>query len=168
MTDFELREIKEKVFADVKDIDSGNEDIRNGDIDDRDEGTGGVNCTNADTRVARTRNIDQTENVNHIGALDHIPINEGSEDEFELVGKGNHNWSYDTVSNNTFMSHPSVNENNKTNSNPKKRKSDQTGKENNDVEYNSFRNEIIETIKKTEAISISEREHLTKVKIKKS
>ena len=65
------------------------------------------------------------------------------------------------------MSHPSVNENSKTNSNPKKRKSDQTGKENNDVEYTSFRNEIIETIEKTEAISMSERENLTKVKLKK-
>ena len=66
------------------------------------------------------------------------------------------------------MSHPSVNENSKTNSNPKKRKSDQTGKENNDVEYTSFRNEIIETIEKIEAISMSKRENLTKVKIKKS
>ena len=56
----------------------------------------------------------------------------------------------------------------KTNSNPKKRKSDQTGKENNDVEYTSLRNGIIETIEKTEAISMSERENLTKVKVKKS
>ena len=55
----------------------------------------------------------------------------------------------------------------KTNSNPKKRKSDQTGKENN-VEYTSLRNEIIETIEKTEAISMSERENLTKVKVKQS
>ena len=31
-----------------------------------------------------------------------------------------------------------------------------------------FRNEIIETIEKTEAISMSERENLTKVKVKKS
>ena len=46
------------------------------------------------------------------------------------------------------MSHPSVNENSKTNSNPKKRKSNQTGKENNDVEYTSLRNEIIEFIEK--------------------
>ena len=51
------------------------------------------------------------------------------------------------------MSHPSVNENSKTNSNPKKRKSDQTGKENNDVEYTSFRNEITESIEKIEAVS---------------
>ena len=65
------------------------------------------------------------------------------------------------------MSHSSVNENSKTNSNPKKRKSDQTGKENNDVEYTLFRNEIIETIEETEAISMSEHENLTKVKIKK-
>ena len=41
-----------------------------------------------------------------------------------------------------------------------------TGKEKNDVEYTSFRNEIIETTEKTEAMS--ERENLTKVKIKKS
>ena len=44
----------------------------------------------------------------------------------------------------------------------------QTGYENNDAEYTSFRNEIIETIEKTEAISMSERENLTKVKVKKS
>ena len=53
--------------------------------------------------------------------------------------------SYDTTGNSTIMSHSSVNENSKTNSNPKKRKSDQTGKENNNVEYTLFRNEIIET-----------------------
>ena len=66
------------------------------------------------------------------------------------------------------MSHLSVNENSKTNSDPKKRKSDQTGKENIDVEYTSLKNEIIETIEKTEAISMSERENLAKVKVKKS
>ena len=66
------------------------------------------------------------------------------------------------------MSHSSVNENSKTNSNPKKRKSDQTGKENNDVEYTSFRNKIIEIIQKIEAISMSERKKITKVKVKKS
>ena len=53
MTDFELTEIKEKVIADVKDIDSGNVGIRDGDVDDRDEGTGSVSCTDAGTRVAR-------------------------------------------------------------------------------------------------------------------
>ena len=37
LTDFELRELKERVIADVKHIDSGNEDIRDGDADDRDE-----------------------------------------------------------------------------------------------------------------------------------
>ena len=42
LTDFELKEIKEKVMADVKDIDTGNVNIRVGDADDRDEGTGGV------------------------------------------------------------------------------------------------------------------------------
>ena len=46
------------------------------------------------------------------------------------------------------MSDPSVNENSKTNTNPKKRKSDRNGKANNDIEYTSFRNEIIETSKK--------------------
>ena len=46
-----------------------------------------------------------------------------------------------------------------------KNKSDRTGRENNDVEYTLFRKEIIiETIEKTEAISMSERENLTKVK----
>ena len=34
-TDFELRELKEKVIADVKDIDSGNVGIRDGHVDDR-------------------------------------------------------------------------------------------------------------------------------------
>ena len=37
LTDFELREIKEKVIADVKDIDSRNLGIRDGDVDDKDE-----------------------------------------------------------------------------------------------------------------------------------
>ena len=136
MTDFELSEISEKVIADVKDIDSGNVGIRVGDGDDRDKVTGGVSCTDADTRVARAIYVDQRENVNHIGALDHIPIDEGSEDEFELVGDGNHNVSYDTTGNNTIMSHPSVNENSNTKSNPKKRKSDRTRKENNDEKEN--------------------------------
>ena len=97
---------------------------------------------------------------------DDIPIDEGSVAEFELVREGNHNMSYDTTGNNTIMSHPSFNEN--TNNNSKKQKSDQTGKKNNDVEYTSFRNKIIETIEKTEAISMSERENLTNVKIHKS
>ena len=118
--------------------------------------------------MARARYVNQRENVNHIRALDDIPTDEGSEDEFELVGEGNHNVSYDTTGNKTIMSHPSVNENSKTNSDPKKRKSDRTGKENNDVEYTSYRGEIIETIEKTEAISMNEREYLTKVKINKS
>ena len=86
------------------------------------------------------------------------------------MDEGNHNVSYDTTGNN-IISHPSVKENSKTNRNPKKRKSDQTGKENNDVEYTSFRNETIETIEKIEAIRMSKRENLenlTKVKIKKS
>ena len=76
LTDFELREIKEKVVAHVKDIDSGNVGIGVLDVDNRDEGT------NADTRVARTRYVDQRENVNHIRALDDIPMDEGSEDKF--------------------------------------------------------------------------------------
>ena len=120
LTDVELREIKEKVIADMKDIDSGNVGIRDGDVDDRDEGTGSTSCTDADTRVARTRYVDQRENVNHTGTLDDIPIDEESGDEFELVGEGNHNMSYDTTSNNIIMSHLSVNENSKTNSNPEK------------------------------------------------
>ena len=91
LTDFEIREIKEKVITDVKDIDSENVGIRDEDIDDRNEGTGGVSCTDADTKVARTRYVDQRENANHIGALDNIPIDEGSEDEFELVGEGKRN-----------------------------------------------------------------------------
>ena len=158
LTDFELGKIKEKVIADMKDIDSGNGGIRDGDVDDRDERIGGVSSTDADTRVARISYVDQRENVNHIRALDDIPIDEGSEDEFELVGEGNHNVSYGTTGNTTVMYYPSVNENSKTNSNSKKRKSDRTEKENNDVEYTSFRNEVIETVEKTEAISMSDRE----------
>ena len=69
------------VIADVKDIDSGNVSIRDGSVDNRDEYTGGVSCTDADTRVPRTRNVDQRENVNHVGALDDIPIDKGSEDD---------------------------------------------------------------------------------------
>ena len=168
LTDIELREIKEKVIPDLKGIDSGNVGIKDGDVDDRDEDTGSTSCTDADTRVARKRYVDQRENVNHTGTLDDIPIDEESGDEFELLGEGNHNVHYDTTGNNIIMSHPSVNESSKTNSNPKKQKSDQTGKENIDVEYTSFRNEIIETIEKAEAIGMSERENLTKVKVKKS
>ena len=51
LTDIELRETKEKFIADVKDIDYGNVGIRDGDVDDRDEGTGGTSCPDADTRV---------------------------------------------------------------------------------------------------------------------
>ena len=81
------------------------------------------------------------------------------------MGEGNHNWSSDTTGNNNIVSEPSVNENSKTNYNPKKWKSDGTGKVNNDVEYTSFWNEIIETTEETVAISMSERVNLTKVKI---
>ena len=66
------------------------------------------------------------------------------------------------------MFHPSVNEKSKTNSNPKKRKTDQNEKENNDAEYILLRNEIVETTKKTEAVSMSEGENLTKVKLRNS
>ena len=74
LTDFELREIKAKVIANVKDIDSGNVGTRDGDVNNRDEGTGGTSCTDADTRVARERYVDQSENVNHTRTLDDIPI----------------------------------------------------------------------------------------------
>ena len=40
------------------------------------------------------------------------------------MSEGNHNVSYDTIGNNTIMSHPSVNENSKTNSSPLKQKND--------------------------------------------
>ena len=61
------------------------------------------------------------------------------------MGEGNHIVSYDTTDSNTIMSHPSINENSKTNSNRKKWKSDWTGNENNDVEYTFFRNKVTET-----------------------
>ena len=51
------------------------------------------------------------------------------------MGEGKHNVSYDTTDNNTIISHLSINKYSKTNSNPKKGKSDRTGKENSDVEY---------------------------------
>ena len=44
---------------DMKDIDSENAGIRDGDIDDSDEGTGGASRTEAGTREARTRNVYQ-------------------------------------------------------------------------------------------------------------
>ena len=74
LTDVELREIKEKAIADVKDIDSGNIGFKDGDVDDRDEGTGSTSGTYQDTRVVRTRYVDQRENVNHTGILDDIPM----------------------------------------------------------------------------------------------
>ena len=74
LTDFELREIKEKVIADIKVIDFGNVGIRDEDVNNRDEGIGSVSCIDVDTRVARTKYNDQRKNVNHIGALDDIPI----------------------------------------------------------------------------------------------
>ena len=138
------------------------------DITDTDEGTGDVCCTDAGTRVARTGYVDHRENVNHTRALDHISIYERFEDKFELVGEGKHNISYDTTDNNTIISHLSINKYSKTNSNPKKGKSDRTGKENSDVEYTLFRNKIIKNIAETEAISMSERENLRKIKINKS
>ena len=58
LTNFELREIKEKVIANVNCIDSGNVGIRNGNVDDRGEGTNGVKCTDADTKIAWTRYVD--------------------------------------------------------------------------------------------------------------
>ena len=51
LTDIELIEINEKVIADVKDIDSGNVGIRDGNVHDRDEGTGSTSCTDARTSM---------------------------------------------------------------------------------------------------------------------
>ena len=116
LKDIELREIKEKVIADVKDRDSGNVGIRDEDVDDRYEVIGSTSYTDADTSKMYA---DQRQNVNHTRSLDDIPIDERSGDEFELVREGNHNVSYDATGNNIIMSHPSVNEKSKTNSNPK-------------------------------------------------
>ena len=58
LTNSGFRETKEKVIADMKEIESENVGIRHGDVDDRDEGIGGVSCTDADIRVARTRYVD--------------------------------------------------------------------------------------------------------------
>ena len=84
------------------------------------------------------------------------------------MGLGKHNVSYDTTGNNSIISHLGVNENSKTNSNPKKTKEWLKWKRNNDVEDTSFRNETIGNIQKTEAIIRSKCENLTKVKIKTS
>ena len=51
------------------------------------------------------------------------------------MGEVKHNVSYDIADNNTIIPHLSINKYSKTNSNPKKGKSDRTGKENGDVEY---------------------------------
>ena len=47
-------------------------------------------------------------------------------------------------------------------------KNNQNEKENNDVEYILLRNEIVETTEKAEAVSMSEGENLTKVKLRNS
>ena len=83
----------------MKDTGSGNVSIRDGHVDDRDEGTGGTSCTYTDTRVSRTKYVDQRESVNDTGTLD-IPIDVGSGHEFELVRESNHNVNYDTTGNN--------------------------------------------------------------------
>ena len=138
-------------------------------ITDRDERTGGVCCTDGGTRVAGTGCVvEPRENINHIGTLDHITIYERSEDKFKLVGKGKHNVSYNTTDNNTIISHLSINKYSKTNSNPKKGKSERTWKENSDIGYTLFGNDIIKNIAETEAISTSECENLRKIKINKS
>ena len=119
----------------------------------------GLCCTDAGTREARKGYVEHRENVNHFRALDQIFICERSEDK--------HNVSYDTTDSNTIISHLSISKYNKTNSNPKKGKSDQTGKENSDAQYTLLRNEIIKNIAETEAISMSERQKLMKIKINK-
>ena len=64
----------------MKDTDSGNVGIKDEDVNDMDEGIGAVSCTDSDTRLARIRYVDQRENINHIGVLDDIPLDEESED----------------------------------------------------------------------------------------
>ena len=99
-----------------------------------------------------------------------MSIYERSEDKFEdkIRSEDKHYVNYYTVDSNTIISHLSISKYSKTNSNPKKGKSDRTGKENSDVEYTLFRNEIIKNIAETEAISMSERQNLMKIKINKS
>lgn len=50
----------------MKDIDSGNASIRDGDVEDSNEGTGGICYRETHTSIATTKNIDQRKNVNHI------------------------------------------------------------------------------------------------------
>ena len=80
MTDFQLKQIK-LFIADMKDIDSGNASIRDGDVEDSNEGAGGICYRETHTSIATTKNIDQRKNVNHIWTLDDIPIDEGSEND---------------------------------------------------------------------------------------
>ena len=42
-----------------------------------DGNVGGVSCIDADTRVSRTRYIDQRENINHIAAIEISPTMKG-------------------------------------------------------------------------------------------
>ena len=55
LKDFKLKETKQKVTAGAKDTLG----IRDGYVDDRDKGTSGVSCTDADTGEAMIKNVDQ-------------------------------------------------------------------------------------------------------------
>ena len=50
----------------MKNIDSRNVGIRDGNVEDRDESTGDISCTDEDTSEASTRNFNQREDLNHI------------------------------------------------------------------------------------------------------
>ena len=99
-----------------------------------------------------------------------MSIYERSEDKFEdkIRSEDKHYVNYYTVDSNTIISHLSISKYSKTNSNPKKERVIELEKENSDVEYALFRNEIVKNIAETEAISMSECQNLMKIKINKS
>ena len=82
------------------------------------------------------------------------------------MGEENHNVSYDTTSNNIIISHPSVNENSKTNNNHKKRKTDQTGKKPITLSILRLDTRLLTQLKKLKRLVFPKSENLTKVKVK--
>ena len=68
------------------------------------------------------------------------------------MGVGKHNVSYDTTGNNSIIFHLGVNENSKTNSNPK-RKSDQSEKETMTLNILRLETKLLKILKKLKLLS---------------
>ena len=79
--------------------------------------------------------------------------------------EGNHNVSYDTTGNNSIMSHPSVNENSKTTVTLKNERVIKLEKKTMMLSILRLETKLLKLLKK---LSMSERENLIKVKVKKS